>query len=419
MEKKQVENFSLAPITLPQGVKKVLSRFYENKAEAYLVGGCVRDYILKRKTDDFDITTALTPQEVKALFSDMRVLETGIKHGTVTVVAEGLPIEITTYRVDGGYLDSRHPNEVLFSSSLIEDLKRRDFTINTICYNENEGFLDHFGGKEDIKNKIIKTVGAPEKRLSEDALRILRGIRFASVLGFSIEKETKEAIFSKAYLVKKISVERVFVEIKKLLLGDFATKVLEEYFSVLKRAILPLSKIESEKIDFSAVSKVEKNLPLRISSFIICLGGDKSFAKQFLEHLKSDNKTKQAVLFLTDSFYKNVPKTKFDIKSILNKAEEQDFLNLVSLLYAFERITDEEKKKILKLLNEIIENKECYSLKSLNINGEELLRLGVRDKQIGEILNSLLTSVMADEIKNTKSELEEKAQNILGGNVLR
>ena len=204
-------------IHLPEKADRIITRLQEHGYEAYAVGGCVRDSMLEREPGDWDITTSATPEETKELFG--RTFDTGIEHGTVTVLLEGEGFEVTTYRIDGKYEDGRHPKEVTFTRSLKEDLKRRDFTVNAMAYNRTEGLVDIFGGAEDLKAKVIRCVGDARERFSEDALRILRGIRFAAQLGFDIENETRRGMQALAPTLKKISAERIQVELVKLLIS--------------------------------------------------------------------------------------------------------------------------------------------------------------------------------------------------------
>ena len=219
-------------------IQKILSKIEKHGEEAYLIGGCVRDAFLGISPQDFDITTSATPEQIKEIFRGEKIIETGIKHGTVTVLYEGTAAEITTFRTEAGYSDGRRPDSVSFTSSLFDDTSRRDFTINAIAYNDNTGPVDFHGGIQDIKNKIIRCVGIPEKRFGEDALRILRAIRFASVLDFDIEKRTSDAIHSMPELLYKISAERIASEFSKLICGKAAKKILLEYSDVIS-VIIP------------------------------------------------------------------------------------------------------------------------------------------------------------------------------------
>ena len=228
---------------LPSSVQFIISRLNENGYRADIVGGCVRDVMLGREPNDFDITTSALPEEMKQVFSDVRAIETGIKHGTLTVIIDSEPFEITTYRLDGEYTDNRHPDSVTFTRNLRDDLSRRDFTVNAMCYNEADGYTDLFGGKADLEKKLIRAVGDPEKRFSEDALRILRAIRFAATLDFAVEEKTAAAVHKLSHLLLNVSAERVFVEWKKLIGGVSAYKILSEFSDVISVVIPELSEM--------------------------------------------------------------------------------------------------------------------------------------------------------------------------------
>ena len=220
-------------IHLPCEVKLAIAKLTEKGFEAYIVGGCVRDSLMKCTPKDYDITTSANPEEVKNVFKEYRVVETGLKHGTVTVIVRGMPLEITTFRIDSEYLDHRHPKNVTFTKSLKEDTARRDFTMNALAYNDEKGLCDFYGGKVDIENKIIRCVGDANKRFNEDALRIMRALRFSSVLGFDIEENTKNAMFNNKHLLKNISSERLAGELVKLLCGANVKKILLEYIDII------------------------------------------------------------------------------------------------------------------------------------------------------------------------------------------
>ena len=235
-------------IELPEKVKYVIDTLMDAGYEAYAVGGCIRDSILGRKPEDWDITTSANPMQVKNLFR--RTIDTGIQHGTVTVMLEKEGFEVTTYRIDGEYEDGRHPKKVVFTSNLIEDLKRRDFTINAMAYNEKDGLVDAFCGIEDLEKKVIRCVGNPEERFGEDALRMMRAVRFAAQLGFSIEKNTKRAIVELAGNLSKVSAERIQVELVKLLVSNHPEEFMTAYETGLTKVFLP---------EFDAMIKTPQN----------------------------------------------------------------------------------------------------------------------------------------------------------------
>lgn len=224
-------------IELPERVKEILDTIMEAGYEAYAVGGCIRDSILGRKPNDWDITTSASPYEIKELFR--RTVDTGIQHGTVTVMMDKEGFEVTTYRIDGDYKDGRHPSEVTFTASLKEDLRRRDFTINAMAYNEQNGLVDIFGGMQDIADGVIRCVGEPRERFSEDALRIMRAVRFSAQLGYQIEEKTKAAIEELAPTLKKISAERIQVELVKLVTSKHPEELLTAYETGITSVILP------------------------------------------------------------------------------------------------------------------------------------------------------------------------------------
>jgi len=217
-------------MNIPQEVQTALQALKNSGYEAYIVGGCVRDMLLGLTPKDFDITTSALPEQIKAVFKAYRIIETGIKHGTVTVIIDNTPLEITTFRTDGTYTDNRRPDSVSFTTSLEEDVKRRDFTVNAMCYNPEIGLVDYCGGKEDLERKLIRAVGVPAERFKEDSLRILRALRFASVYGFEIEAETANAILEYKHLLKNVASERISVEINKLLCGENVYKILMDFF---------------------------------------------------------------------------------------------------------------------------------------------------------------------------------------------
>lgn len=396
---------SMDPIFLPDPILEIFKRFSQNGKEAYLVGGFVRDSVLKRNTFDFDITTSATPKEVINIFADMRVIETGIKHGTVTVLTKAGAVEITTFRTDGDYTDNRHPDKVEFSKTLEEDLARRDFTINAVCYHPEKGYVDPFFGIKDIERKIIKAVGEPEKRFKEDSLRILRALRFAATLGFSIEGKTSAAVLGLAELIKNVSVERIFAEFVKTLLGDNAAEVFKGYFSVFAKGIEPLKERLCEDFSFSSLNLLEKDVSLRLAAFIIAIGGDSLFAERLLSYLKSDNKTKEDTKKLLRGFLKEVPKNGAEIKLFLNAFGPEITFKIFSLFYAFGKADQDSTKHLNQTVLSILETKECYSLKDLKINGKDLVGLGIQEKEVGIALERALLSVISGETENEKNAL--------------
>jgi tRNA nucleotidyltransferase (CCA-adding enzyme) len=253
------------------------------------VGGCVRDFLLGKTPNDFDITTDALPEQMRQIFSDVRTVDTGIKHGTLTVIVDSVPYEVTTYRIDGEYTDNRHPDKVSFTGKLSDDLSRRDFTVNAMCYNENDGLTDIFGGKEDLKAGIIRAVGDPVLRFSEDSLRILRALRFASTLDFEIEPETSKAIFKTSALLSNVSRERIYAEWKKLISGTSASRILRKYGSVICEVIPELSDV----CNYSLPLGFDKADPEIRELSLFCLGLCEDASLKFssaMKSLRSDNK---------------------------------------------------------------------------------------------------------------------------------
>ena len=359
--------------------------------EAFAVGGAVRDNLMGREADDFDITTSAKPEETKKVFSSFAVLETGIKHGTVTVLIDHTPFEVTTYRTECGYSDSRHPDSVRFVSDITEDLARRDFTMNAIAYSHRDGLVDPFFGYDDIKRKIIRSVGDANQRFTEDALRILRALRFSSVLGFDIEENTKNAIFSLAENLKFVSSERIYAEMKKLIVGDNAQSVIDEYLSVFK-TILPISG------DHRSVSKLPKDYALRF----YCLFGDSY--KEALRILRADNKVKMICNVIASS--KPIPNDETDLKLYIS---DLGFENVKTVITYRKAIFNEDAEDIS---SSIFNNGSPLFLSDLAINGSDLVSIGIKGMNVGEILKMLLISVIKNEVDNSKEALLKAAKSI-------
>lgn len=363
---------------IPRNIRYVIDTLTQNGYEAYIVGGCVRDILLGKTPDDFDITTSAKPEEIMSLFK--KTIPTGIKHGTITVMIEGCPIEVTTFRRESGYTDTRHPDKVEFVNNLKEDLSRRDFTVNAMAYSDKTGIIDYFGGEIDLKNKILRTVGNPHDRFTEDALRILRLFRFASTLGFSVEDQSLKASLDCANLLKNISRERIFVELKKSVVGDN----LKAFKPLIKSGGLSFLKI-CETPDFEKIKK-HKSSPL------LCLY---LFLKtDALNELKPSNKEKEYFDTLDKFSSFKPPKTKADFKEMLNIGNFEilsDYLTLCEIDNA--------------PLKEIIKKGEPYSIKHLDITGNDLKNLGFSGEKIGEILELLRKFVIENPQKNTKENL--------------
>lgn len=436
-------------IDLPEKVRQIINCITEAGFEAYAVGGCIRDSILGREPDDWDITTSATPLQVKQLFR--RTIDTGIQHGTVTVMLDREGFEVTTYRIDGKYEDGRHPREVTFTPNLEEDLKRRDFTINAMAYNEQDGLVDLFGGMEDIKAGIIRCVGDPKARFNEDALRIMRAIRFAAQLGYEIDHETKQAIGELAPNLKKISAERIQVELTKLVVSAHPEAIGTVYETGVAAVILPELKdiMETQQNHphhsysvgehtIRAMQQVEGRKELRLAMLFHdmgkprCLTVDENgvthfyghaqisadIARNILRRLRYDNDTTDTVcrLVLYHDYGNGADPDRRMVRRAMNKIGE----NLFPLLFAVRKadimaqsqtFRAEKLKRLAKwqeLYEEILKREECVSLKTLALTGSDLIGLGMRPgKELGATLHELLEMVLDHPEYNTKDYLSD------------
>ena len=412
-------------IEMPSEVKFIISELESHEYEAFAVGGCIRDSLLGRTPNDWDITTSAKPEEVKEIFH--RTVDTGIKHGTVTVLIGKKSFEITTYRVDGAYTDGRHPESVRYSKYLKEDLRRRDFTINAFAYNDEVGLRDEFYGFRDMEWKIIRAVGNAEDRLSEDALRMMRAIRFAAQLGFNIELNTYNAIIKLAPNIKKVSAERIQVELTKTLMSDHPEVTIEYAKTGLFVEILPvlydtLSGISAQKT-LELLKYVPRMVIMRYAALLRYRTPEE--ARDVLRKLKLDNFTINTVTKLVE--YQN------DINDVI---EENDIsvreaihkygTDLLELMFVFAEADGRMKreytgfnsrgrnvhlKTIKRLYDEILERGDCVDLKGLAVNGSDLMELGIVGEQIGETLNWLLHIVMENPALNNKNTLISFVEN--------
>lgn len=434
-------------IDLPQEVKFILKELNKYNFEAYIVGGCVRDSLLKREINDWDITTNAKPNDIISIFN--KTIPTGIKHGTVTTIINNKAFEVTTYRIDGEYIDGRHPKSVLFINNLKEDLKRRDFTINALAYNEEKGLVDYFNGVYDLKLMTIRTVGDPYKRFNEDALRMMRCIRFASQLNFKIENETLEAIKKLSSNLKKVSVERIRNEFNKILIAN--PKYVNNLINIgLIDCFLP-ELIECRDVNqqnphhiynvldhiIKSTENIEKSLHLRITMLFHdiykpkCKTVDENgighfyshekksaeMAMKILRRLKYDNDLINKVVILI-RYHDRVIATSKSIKKILKEIGEDAFYDLLKVkeadLSAQAPMFHEEGYKLIKESRDefikILENKECFKIKDLTINGNILKDIGIKDgKAIGYTLNMLLEEVIENPNLNNKESLIKRS----------
>ena len=441
-------------IQLPEKVKYIIDTIMEAGYEAYAVGGCIRDSILLRKPSDWDITTSASPYQVKELFR--RTLDTGIKHGTVTVMLDKEGFEVTTYRIDGEYEDGRHPKEVTFTRNLTEDLKRRDFTINAMAYNEKDGLVDIFGGLEDIRRRTVRCVGNPLERFSEDALRMMRAVRFSAQLGYRIEEETSNAIRVLASDLKKISAERIQTELVKLLTSPHPDYLRMAYETGITKVVLPefdLCMITEQKNPHHcytvgehtlvAMQAVRADKVLRLAMLFhdmgkpLCVTTDEEGIDHFhghpsaseeiagnvLHRLKFDNDTIYMVKKLVkyhDQYIEPQPK---NVRRAIRKMGEDVFPLLLEVkeadVQAQSDFLREKKEKNLKdvrdVYQRILEENQCVSLKTLAINGKDLIdQAGMKPgKELGEVLNELLDLVTEDPARNTREYLLKAAKERL------
>lgn len=436
-------------LKLSQGAKKALELLHSSGHEAYIVGGSVRDMIMGLRANDFDITTSATPDQIKAALNGYTTVDTGIKHGTVTFVYEKEPIEITTYRIDGEYKDSRHPESVKFTKNLENDLSRRDFTVNALVYNESEGIIDLFGGQNDIKNKILKAIGDPKKRFEEDALRILRGVRFASQLGFEIEENTKKAMIECAHLLHNISSERINTEISKFLLGKNVKKALLDNYEIIGEIIPEIKEMHGFEQNSKyhiydvlthtavAIESVAPILHLRLTMLLHDTGKPKTYsqdengqghfyghakvsteiAESFLNKYRYDNQTKEKVIQLVKIHDTPIELDRVFIKKRMNRLGKDLFFDLLKVKRA-DNLAQNPKHFWLDKLDkfdiiakEIIEE-NCFTLSSLNVNGSDLISLGFCGKEIGNMLNTLLLEVIEEKLPNEKEALLKRAAQL-------
>lgn len=433
---------------LPDYIRKTIDILNSKGYKAYAVGGCVRDSLMGKDANDYDVTTNALPVEITECFKDHTCLDFGMKHGTITVIMEE-KVEITTFRIDSEYKDNRHPDSVSFTDSLFEDTFRRDFTINAIAYSPNEGYIDHHNGISDIKNKVIRTVGDAEERFSEDALRILRALRFASVLGFDIEESTEKAIRTLKHLLNNISAERIFTEFTKLLCGKNAKYVLEEFhevFEVFIPELVPMIGFEQNnphhiydvyKHTCVSLGAIEAEPILRWVMFLHDTGKPHCYtedekgghfyghykissdiAKKVLKRLKASNSFTDEVSTLVYHHDSVIPTTEKSVRRLifrigyprarlLFKINRADALAQApgQIEQRLERISELECLAV-----KINGQNECFHLNKLKINGNDLLALGLpRNKIIGKILNKLLEEVVDKSLENEREALIKRA----------
>lgn len=432
---------------LPIGVQEVLHRLEQAGFEAYLVGGCVRDRYMSMEPHDYDITTSALPQEVLPLFG--RVIETGLAHGTVTVITSEGPVEVTTYRLDGDYSDHRHPDGVQFTRSLREDLARRDFTINAMAMDGQGAIVDLFGGRADIENKTLRCVGEPDRRFEEDALRILRGLRFASRLGFEIESATAAAMMRKKDLLKEIAAERVFAELCGLLAGKDAAAILNAHREILAVVLPELREIfdfpqnspyhylDVWQHTLEVVRQAPSEPTYRMAALLHDLGKPAAkctedgvdhfynheqksavMASAILARLKVSNAFREEVLMLVARHDEYIPATRKSVRRRCVKIGAGNLLKLLEIQRADDRAKNPSHRRgeeyfdaVRDLVRQLQEENACLCLKELAVDGRDLLALGIRGTAIGKTLEYLLEQVTEEILPNEKGALLNAIKN--------
>lgn len=421
-------------VIIPKIVEQCIEKLNSAGFEGFVVGGCVRDSIIGRVPNDWDVCTSALPNETKMVFKEYKTVDVGIEHGTVAVVFQGESIEITTYRIDGEYKDNRRPEKVKFTSKIEEDLSRRDFTINAMAYNYESGLVDFFNGMKDIEEKTIRCVGNPYKRFNEDALRIMRALRFAAQLNYTIEKCTLEAIEDTVELLSNISAERIAVELNKLVMAENPENMIKLLFEMgifkiiiefMHNCNLKVDKmnnftegcgqiIRNSPQDLSIRLCIILNYALDVYDLVENLKSDEEsyIIEQILRALKYDNNTIKEVDILSRYYYVDIRCEKREIKKILNLIGIDMFKKLIFMKEAMKKNFN--KDIYIKTLNSIEEKGECYKIKDLKINGRDLISLGIQNgKIIGEILNALLEMVIENPEMNNRDKLLEAGKKLV------
>lgn len=389
---------------LPSYVRTAIDEIERAGKEAYAVGGCVRDALRGVEPHDYDLTTSATPQEMQQIFRRYHTIETGLKHGTLTVMIEGNPLEITTYRIDGSYADGRHPDAVSFTEDLTLDLARRDFTVNAMAYHPERGLVDPFHGATDLATGILRAVGVPEDRFTEDGLRILRALRFAATLGFAIEPATAAAIHTTAPLLKKIAAERICTELSKLLCGETAGAHLHAFsdtVSVFLPQIAGFSAENAAKLDAAP-----KSLLLRLAMLLVQIRATAN-VRSGLRDLRFANDTIRTVDRLCANATVPMQANDGQLRQLLRSGftPEEAYL-LCDLQVALGVLSQAQAENVRAMLAQILASGACYKISMLAIHGEELRALGVPPgKGMGVLLETMLDKVIAGELANTAEAL--------------
>ena len=438
-------------VTMPAGAAFVLQRLKENGFQGYVVGGCVRDSLLGRAPKDWDICTDALPEEMQRVFRDQHVIETGLKHGTLTVMYDHEPYEVTTFRVDGEYTDHRHPDEVRFVKNVVDDLARRDFTVNAMAWNPQSGLVDAFGGQEDLRAGVIRCVGEADRRFGEDALRIMRALRFASVYGFDIEAETAAAVHLLKDTLRDVAAERIRVELAKLLCGQGAGKMLREYADVFFAILPQLAPMHGfdQRTPYHAYDVWEhtvravENAPstetLRLTLLLHDAGKPAAFtvdeqgvghahghhrlsaeiAAEVLAYLRLDNATRDRILMLVEHHDWPLSTERTLLKRRLNRLGEEALYQLIEVQRAdalgkgTEAAADVEARaeELRQALTVLLAERPCVTLRDMAVNGRDLMAEGIaHGRQLGETLNWLLAEVLNERLPNEREALLSAAR---------
>lgn len=433
----------MVQLNLPAPVLTLISRLEDAGFATYLVGGCLRDGLLGKSPTDWDLTTSALPQQVQALFADARVIETGLRHGTLTVILEEVQMEVTTFRKDGAYTDHRRPAQVTFTTCIEEDLARRDFTVNAMAYSPTRGLVDPFGGRQDLQQGILRAVGDPALRFAEDALRVLRLMRFCAVLGFTPAEETAAAAVAQAHLLEHIARERILQELEKLLLGDFAVSALRRFTPVITRVLPELApSVGFDQNNYHHLYDVWEHTlhamehcpPDRLVRWALLLHdcgkphcytvdfrGDGHFyghaavsakeTEQALTRLRMDTRSKEIICALVYHHDHDLFGTEKSLRRWLHRLGEDTLRRLLLVKRAdnkgqapkFDRTAEYDRAEAA--LDALLAREECFSLRQLAIGGEDVMALGYAGPAVGDALHRALEAVLSGECENQKDAL--------------
>lgn len=406
-------------INLPKDVEYILNSLHKKGFDAYVVGGCVRDVLMGKYPNDWDITTNALPSDIKSIFK--KTIDTGLAHGTVTVLKNDIPYEITTFRIDGKYINNRKPESVVFTPDIEIDLSRRDFTVNSMAYNHKAGLIDMFGGQNDIRCRTIRTVGQPDKRFCEDALRMLRAVRFAAQLDFEIAEKTILSIKKNNALIKHISMERIRDEITGILMSTTPQKIDILFETGIMAHIMPevcrgnFSIYTSEKVCiYDALKMAEQQVQIRWTIFLSGFTGrDKvNKAVYVMRMLKFDKKTIKKVALLLKNLDIDIKDTAVSVRRAAAVVGPNYFEKLLDLRKVFSTEQNEIQvlSNIRNIWNVIKEDRQCLTLSQLAVSGDDIINLGIRGRDIGYVLNKLLDMVIENPERNNKKDLLEAAR---------